>query len=473
MTEEEAKEIGERRSVAIIAPAGHGKTEMIADLVALSEGKQLVLTHTNAGVDALKKRFNRKKIKKKYVITTIASFCVKYCSAYYRSAHFDIELSPINGSREDVKEYYQQLYEGMNRLLQLNWVATVIKSSYSRVIVDEYQDCSMRQHTIMLSLNKILPIVVLGDPLQGIFDFAEPIVNWNTIEFPIVDIHTEPWRWKHTNPELGDYLTNIRPQLLPTLKGKQCELTIDDSNKNVVVISPSAFSGYSLLQEISSFGSTVYIAKWPKAQLYFCTSMPGIFQYDEKQDCDELFEYAKLFDSKKDADLLLTICQFAARCMTGINLQLASYINRLSSNNFDFSRIKKYTDFGELIKQSIPTSKQSILNILEWFDNNESFKIFRKELLQEMERSVKYAFTHDTSIFNAACLLRRDSGMTKRYSNFRYLSSRTLLSKGLEYDCVIIDMRDPLNAKNFYVAMTRAKKKIYIISNSNSFVFKD
>ena len=58
----------------------------------------------------------------------------------------------------------------------------------------------------------------------------------------------------------------------------------------------------------------------------------------------------------------------------------------------------------------------------------------------------------------------------KKDQIFKFLSSRTLLSKGLEFDCVIIDMTNPLSAKDFYVAMTRAMKKIYIISNRSSLI---
>lgn len=76
------------------------------------------------------------------------------------------------------------------------------------------------------------------------------------------------------------------------------------------------------------------------------------------------------------------------------------------------------------------------------------------------------------SIFDAANHIRKDLGLQKRYTGFKFLSSRTLLSKGLEFDCVIIDMTTPLSAKDFYVAMTRAMKKIYIISDSNTFIFR-
>ena len=142
-------------------------------------------------------------------------------------------------------------------------------------------------------------------------------------------------------------------------------------------------------------------------------------------------------------------------------------------NSFDFSLIKKNTDFRDIIEETAPDlTKETALKMLMWFSSNPAFKQYRTELLSEMIRSIKYAIDHDMSIFDAANHIRKDLGLQKRYTGFKFLSSRTLLSKGLEFDCVIIDMTTPLSAKDFYVAMTRAMKKIYIISDSNTFIFR-
>ena len=74
MKVEEIALIQSKRNAAIVAPAGHGKTEMITDLVDKLPGKKLVLTHTNAGVDALQQRMSRKNIsREKYYLSTISS----------------------------------------------------------------------------------------------------------------------------------------------------------------------------------------------------------------------------------------------------------------------------------------------------------------------------------------------------------------------------------------------------------------
>ena len=79
MTNAELDKIIKMPNAAIIAPAGHGKTEMISDIVRYADGKQLLLTHTHAGVDAIKNRLKKKNIsKEKYTVTTIAAFCIKW-----------------------------------------------------------------------------------------------------------------------------------------------------------------------------------------------------------------------------------------------------------------------------------------------------------------------------------------------------------------------------------------------------------
>lgn len=472
MTEQELITVFELPNAAIIAPAGHGKTEMIVDLVEHATGKQLLLTHTNAGVDVLEKRLKKRKVpKNKYNISTIAAFCIKWCMAYNQNARFDKTLSPLNG-RTESRKYYEQIYRGSKTIFTYNWSGKILQCTYSGVVVDEYQDCTQEQHEIILAINHFLPVRVLGDPMQGIFSFAGPLVDWNNLEFNVVNIATKPWRWSSTNPLLGDYLTEVRKQFLPILSGQKCSVHLESCGGSIKILPPDTFNGYSLLKELKNFSSVLYITQWEQGQLDFCSRMPGIFQVDEKQDCNELFDYAREFDSKSDSELALSVIAFANECATKVNSELKTYRTKLESKNYDFSRIHKYTDFGDLLTSVCHNgSFVSIINVLSWFKTKNIFKMYRSELYAEMIRSLKYANDNKASVFEAANHIRKDTGLQKRYTQFKYLSSRTVLSKGLEFDCVIIDMRVPLSAKDFYVAMTRAMKKIYIISSSEDFQF--
>ncbi|HAW07863.1 MAG TPA: hypothetical protein DCW42_01640 [Bacteroidetes bacterium] len=471
MTNEELDRVLALSSVSIVAPAGHGKTEMIADIVNYSSDKQLILTHTNAGVEALVKRMKKRGVNaNKYSIMTIAAFCIKWCHSYPNTGSF-VEYSSLY-EKLDMTLYYNKLYAGASKILANQWARSVIMVTYSGVIVDEYQDCTQDQHELFLTINKTLPVRVLGDPLQGIFYWAGQLVNWNTLEFPRVDIETKPWRWHSTNPSLGNALSLIRAQLEPFLEGKSAHVNIPAIDC-IEIIPPDIFNCYKLLKKLSGYESVVYITKYERQQIKFCNSMAGIFQNDETQDCKILFEFAKRLDEDDNIKRALAILDFAKECATSVGVETASYKRNLEKGTWNFSKVKQHIELGLLLAVVCEMKNyRSIANALNWFLKQSCFKFYRKELYFEMLRSIKFAIENQTSIFEASIHIRRDIKFQKRYSQFNHLVTRTVLSKGLEFDCVIIDMKEQFHAKDFYVALTRAKKKVYIISNSREFLFQ-
>ena len=273
----------------------------------------------------------------------------------------------------------------------------------------------------------------------------------------------------NTSPALGQYLVDVRSALWPTLSGAQCTLSVDSCLGSVDWIHPQSFNLYSMLRELKDYQSVLYITKWESQQRDFCLKHPGIFQVDEKQECEDLYRYAELFSNLDGSKLYRSVLDFESNCKTNINAELGSYKDRLEKNSFDFGRIKKHKEFGELLVGVQNCDKyEAALQILDWIEKAPVFKFYRRELHNEMIRSLKYAKEHGISVFEAAQRIRKDPALQKRYHNFKFLSSRTLLSKGLEFDCVIIDMTIPLSAKEFYVAMTRAMRKIYIITPSST-----
>ncbi|MGI6635774.1 MAG: AAA family ATPase [Christensenellales bacterium] len=474
MTEQELKLVIEQKNAAIIAPAGHGKTEMITELVKCGTRRQLLLTHTNAGVDVLRKRLVKYQVPStSYHISTIAAFCTGWCFAYPKVAGFDIRLSP---SREQAKEYYSQLYAGAGLIFQQKWALRVLANTYEGIVVDEYQDCLIDQHKIFIAMNEILPVRVLGDPLQGIFGFAGTLVDWDNLGFQVVDIETRPWRWQKTNPELGEQLAILRENLLPILKGETCSVDLCRHSNVVTIVSPSVVDSnqYSLINEVRSFSSVAFITQWERSQISFCKSAPGVFQVDEKVDCNELFDFAAKFDAESNERLMLSIIEFGKKCATGVSSELSTIIKRVENGVIDFSRIKKHAKFCDLLRKANQSRAIiDICNALLWFEEQKEFKFYRKELYKEMIRSLKYAILHDCSVLEAASQIRKETSLYRSRFGYRYLSSRTLLSKGLEFDCVIIDMRQPLKARDFYVAMTRAMRKIYVITSSPVIQFSE
>jgi DNA helicase-2/ATP-dependent DNA helicase PcrA len=89
-----------------------------------------------------------------------------------------------------------------------------LAATYDRLIVDEYQDCSVAQHEIVVHASAVLRTCVLGDPLQAIFTFAGPTADWDRevkVQFPDAGELNTPWRWINAGEEgFGRWLLATR-----------------------------------------------------------------------------------------------------------------------------------------------------------------------------------------------------------------------------------------------------------------------
>ena len=160
---------------------------------------------------------------------------------------------------------------------------------------------------------------------------------------------------------------------------------------------------------------------------------------------------------------------FIEKTSTMINTELRSYKKHIENEDFDFSAIRKHKAFGVLLSKVVDNySVNSILNILEWVKDNGTFKIYRKELYNELCRALKYAREKDITVFESAKKIRMLPGLQNKYPGFKMLSSRTVLSKGLEFECVVIDLERSFSVTDFYVAITRATKEIIFICDTNT-----
>ena len=194
---------------SIVAAAGCGKTEQIARAVGFSDRRRLILTHTHAGVDALTKRLKKDHVPSdKYRIDTIAGWCFRFAAAFPNRSGIEA-VAPSSPAEWDT------IYGAASRLIDSGAVDGVIRASYGGCFVDEYQDCTRLQHSVILRLASHLPTCIFGDPLQAIFDFrGQHPVSWEKGVFPTFGKEAElitPWRWKNAESlELAEWLQAVR-----------------------------------------------------------------------------------------------------------------------------------------------------------------------------------------------------------------------------------------------------------------------
>ena len=455
----------------VIAPAGCGKTELIAKAVYLDAGRRsLVLTHTHAGIDALRKRLKAMgAAASTYEVDTIASWSLRLAASFPST-------SGITTHRPDNAQW-TAVYAVAAHLLSIKAIKTVVRASFDSVYVDEYQDCSPLQHDIVLKLADILPTRILGDPLQGIFDFGDSeIVDWQThIEphFEELPRLSEPHRWTKKNPALGDWLLTVRERLEA---GQPVDLRqAPEGCVKFVQLPPEPRQRGDIQRETCMSAicrddeTLLAIHSWEPQCHKIARKTGGKFRSPETIECDVLFKTARAFGDAPDSRALARAAfEFACRCLTKVKTEL----ERIGKRIFDGRGLQQGRQYLhqeqleallEIVEEgSLPSVRKALVALAR----TPGVAKVRHELFQEMLRSLKEHETgHHTCLEEAAIRARDRTRRTGRAPG-RYVISRTLLVKGLEFDHVIILDANALDRKNLYVALTRGSRSLTVLGTS-------
>jgi DNA helicase-2/ATP-dependent DNA helicase PcrA len=207
MAESLAIQLASQRYASVVAPAGCGKTYLISEAVSHTDGCQLVLTHSHAGKSAITTRMREMRVPvHRYCVATLDSFALNYVRAF-----------PTIGevAAESLESFdWPAIRRASARALENTSVQNVVRATYAGIFVDEYQDCDKPQHELVVSLARLLPCRILGDPLQAVFKplHKEEALSWQDAVkvFPQIGTLSTPQRWKHRNPGLGEWLLYVR-----------------------------------------------------------------------------------------------------------------------------------------------------------------------------------------------------------------------------------------------------------------------
>ena len=460
---------------SVVAAAGCGKTEQIARATQIAEGHRLILTHTHAGVDALRLRLKTHKVPSdKFRIDTIAGWCLRYAASFPNRSGL-----PYDSPRAD-KEW-NDVYTATAKLIQGGAVKGVLESSYAGVFVDEYQDCTGLQHQVIKAIAAYLPVCVFGDPLQAIFDFkGQKPVDWDADVFPVfgkAGEMTTPWRWKNAgNPALADWLSDVRRALE---KGGAIDLTNrpgcvswehlhDDPQfrQGKIVGTCKSVMGKASDAQLVVIGDPANINV--RASLAQKLAAAG-FSNNEPLGCKHLYEFADKIESAKGFTRLKRAMDFICACM--INAEKKAFLDSVKSHQS--GRKHGATKFGGLVKTGIAvaegTADESVLELMQGFHGREATRLFRGEMFFAMRSSlqIKRARQYDT-LKDAIWEVQNRVRHAGRKIGKRSIGS-TLLVKGLQFDHAVIIHADNMTRKDWYVALTRATTSVTILSPSECF----
>jgi len=461
----------------IIAPAGYGKTHTIVECVKLCKDskKCLILTHTHAGIASIREKMKTERVEpSKYSLETISSFALHYTDVF----HIDKNSIP---NVEDGSTHFNFAVETTTKILQAKPIKEAIKSAYSHLIVDEYQDCTQRQHRLILALSNILPTHILGDPLQGIFEFrGDSLVNMESDDDMTGFKQNKqelyiPWRWNNAGTiELVQFLSSVRSAIK---RGDPIHLEDLQNHESleIKIIHPQEYfqknSDYHriLYREISNkhINSLLLIHPISENQaprLKVIQQFPSI-RLVEAIDDKDFYKYPKLFDEKQGDELIDAILLLMK------NITLKTVIDNWfrADNSLKNKKNDKDKIITNYLQRSIDlvVQNKTPLNIVGLIENIQKLhenRCYRYELLQAIIKSLRSSSTPNESIYE---LMKKNRDFVRRQGR-RIIGKcigTTLLTKGLEFDTVIVlDAHLFKKPKHLYVALTRACKKLIVIT---------
>ncbi len=453
----------------VVAPAGYGKTHAIADCLKYTEGKQLILTHTHAGVASLKEKIQGQGIGyNQYHVETIDSFAQKYVNAFYCGN--DIP------EQDDGKAYYPFIIKKAKDLFEITPIRDVVKATYSGLFVDEYQDCTIAQHDLIKALGCILPTRVLGDHLQGIFGFnGEVLVDFdkdlNDFEkFPEL---SEPWRWKDKNHDLGKSLKGIREQLERRIN---IDLNLWAAHIEIIQTEESdkhaRGSDYNKkIWDLTSEDNILIIhpdSSNLNVRKDFASRFNNVFYLIEAIDSKDFYGFSHEFDNMDSNNIYSIIYNLIPNLFNGTT----SRNKWFNQNGIKRKTSKSDRNIIEPIRKDIEgikrkTSLSIISKILKQIKNLPDMKCYRNELFSDLCRALEQGEHKGISVYEAMKEIRNIKRRMGRKVSGRCIGT-TLLTKGLEFDTVaVLDAHNFKCPKNFYVAITRACRRLIIFTNNN------
>jgi AAA domain len=454
----------------VLAPAGCGKTQLIADTLRRHEGSKpiLVLTHTNAGVAALRGRLNRAGVKASaYRLSTIDGWAMRLISTFpARSAH-DPRILQLTRPATD----YPNIRVAAANLLNAGHVNDVLAASYARLLVDEYQDCSIRQHAIVYYASAVLPTCVAGDPVQAIFGFGgDPLADWEEhvcAHFPVAGELDRPWRWINAEAEeLGHWLLEGRRKLLA---GEAIDLSTAPDAVTWVQLDGTANDHARLLEAArvappGGVGSVLILGEStsPPSQQRFASQTPGAVTV-EAVDLRDLVSFARDLDINAP-NALQVVAEFAQRVMT--NVGAADLVRRAEIIARGGARRDSTDVESAALAFQRERTYRRVADLLVEINKEAGVRVYRPAVLRACMLALQTCAGAGGITFHEAAVRMREQNRLRGRTLPKRAVGSTLLMKGLEAEVAVILNADTLDARNLYVAMTRGSKRLTICSTN-------
>ena len=388
---------------------------------------------------------------------------MRLLTLFPRRCGHDPDILTISNPRA----HYSAIRTAARNLLAGQHIHDVLTATYDRLIVDEYQDCSVPQHEIVVHASEALRTCVLGDPLQAIFNFAGPTADWDgqvKESFPDAGELNTPWRWINAGEEaFGRWLLGVRQVLqqrgsvdLGAAPANVRWVQLDGVNDHRLRLGAGSCQGPDPDGRILIMADSTN----PTAQREFAGQIPGGVVV-ENVDMRDLVAFGEAFDlaSPTIAD---DVINFAGSVMT--NVGAAAMVQRLRTLRAGQARNPATQAEQVALRFAENPTYAGAAALLGAIAAQGGVRAHRPAILRGGHDMLKACAGADgVTPGAAATTVRERSRLVGRPLAKRTVGS-TLLLKGLEADVAVILNPAVMDHRHLYVAMTRGAKQLIVCS---------
>lgn len=430
----------------VVAPAGHGKTHRVSEILA-SGVRCLVLTHTNVASAHVRDRADSHRGVR---IETIDSLAKRLTESFPRIACLAEDPS------------WKEVRHGALKVLERPSIGQALLASYDQVLVDEFQDCCASQVLLIQRLAEIIPTLVLGDPMQSIFDALdrqEQALTWETKTQALPPLGTlaTPWRWRNS-PSHGQWVVNARTSLAT---GRTVAL---DATTTKLVTVPDQ-QGAFLSSLLAPMEGTVAIISGNASRPDKLGRIAKMHRWSNVEVVElarpkELETFANDWDTGKG---LAAVLRLAKDCCSNCD-KVPGYGTCLK-NATAGQATRSRSELGKMVRDFPSNPTELGLRILRHIADNPQTGTYRPDLLSRARRCLLILANDPESSMRQA--LESVHGRIRAGATHRQRGpavGTVLRLKGLEFDhVVIVDEHDINRPEEVYVAVSRARYTVTVV----------
>lgn len=464
---------------SVTMPAGAGKTHLLAATVRVladTNARVLVLTHTHAGLHAIRGRLKRFGVSTAQCqVSTITSFAITLARPYPTLGGIRVPDTP---DMDDATLYVA----AAAAVAKSGHIRKVLAASYTHVLVDEYQDCSEGQHAFVLAIKAaVLQVGVLGDPLQAIFGFRERLPDWEKdvlAEFPDHPIDPQPRRWDDHNQALGAWLHGTVRTAMHPRSLKFAGVTFPDG----VTFRNTAGDYPAILSEARrdrprNESVLIITARAPSART-LAGRLGGSFKMMEEVAGNFMVRALEALVAAEPDAYALWLFDLMKDCACGHAGLDKNTVRKRYAEHRTSAGLTRAGFEPALAAFDLLVAEPTLTNLVVGMDQlvtSRGVALHSFEAWLDIQTAIRgaVAMGDDKSVLLDELAKARDSVRHTGNRNRNRVISRTLLVKGLEFDHVIIaDIADHTEVHDLYVALTRARKTVTILGTRDEIELK-